>query len=99
MQYNKESRIATIDDVKVFFRHLVDELRVEFHPDDRFEDYVSRENYKNTFSLEECAIYNRLMDESFEVCEKMGVDIYTIGLDTMQNSSTRTTNPILYGTV
>ncbi len=81
MQYNKESRIATIDDVKEFFRHLVDERRVEIHPDDRFEDYVSRENYENTFSPEECAIYNRLMDESFEACEKNGVDIYAIGLD------------------
>lgn len=81
MQYNKESRIATIDDVKVFFGHLVDERGVEFHPDDRFEDYVSRENYENTFSPEECAIYNRLMDESFEVCEENGVDIYAVGLD------------------
>ena len=81
MQYNRESKIATVDDVKEFFHYLVFERRVEFHPDDRFEDYVSRENYQNTFSPEECAVYNRLMDESFDVCEKNGVDIYAMGLD------------------
>lgn len=49
-----------------------------------FEDYVSCENGINTFTLDECAIYNRLMDESFAVCEKEGVDIYEIGLEKLQ---------------
>ena len=81
MQYNRESKIATVDDVKEFFHYLVFERRVEFHPDDRFEDYVTRENYQNTFSSDECAVYNRLMDESFEVCKKNRVDIYVMGLN------------------
>lgn len=81
MQYNKETRITSVDDIKEFFPHLVNERKVAFHPDDRFGDYVSRENYQNTFSTEECAIYNRLMDESFEVCKKNRIDIYAIGLD------------------
>ena len=86
MQYNKETRITSVDDVKEFFHHLVYERKVAFHPDDRFEDYVSRENYQNTFSPDEWAIYNRLMDESFDVCEKNGVDIYAIGLDFLAES-------------
>ena len=84
MQYNRESKIATIDDVKEFFHHLVSERNLNFHPDDRFEDYVSSDDGEASFSQEECAVYNRLMDESFDVCEKNGVDIYAIGLERMQ---------------
>ena len=86
MQYNSESKIATIDDVKEFFHHLVSERNLNFHPDDRFEDYVSCGDGSNTFSQEECSVYNRLMDESFDVCEKNGVDIYAIGLELMQKA-------------
>ena len=86
MQYNSESKIATIDDVKEFFHHLVSERNLNFHPDDRFEDYVSCDDGSNTFSREECSVYNRLMDESFDVCEKNGVDIYAIGLELMQKA-------------
>ena len=86
MQYNSESKIATIDDVKEFFHHLVSERNLNFHPDDSFEDYVSCDDGSNTFSLEECSVYNRLMDESFDVCEKNGVDIYAIGLELMQKA-------------
>ena len=85
MQYTKESRIATLDDVKEFFGHLVNERRVAFHPDERFEDYVSREG-QETFTEEECAIYNRLMEESFEVCEKSNADIYDVGTEVMQSA-------------
>lgn len=70
MTYNNESHIKSVEDVKVFFHHLVDERKVNFHPDDMFEDYVSCEGGINTFALEECALYNRLMDESFVICRK-----------------------------
>ena len=86
MQYNSESKIATIDDVEEFFNHLVSERNLNFHPDDRFEDYVSCGDGSNTFSHEECSVYNRLMDESFDVCEKNGVDIYAIGFELMQKA-------------
>ena len=86
MQYNNETRITSVDDVKEFFHHLVSERNLNFHPDDRFEDYVSCDDGSNTFSQEECSVYNRLMDESFDVCEKNGVDIYAIGLELMQKA-------------
>ena len=85
MQYNKETRITSVDDVKAFFHHLVSERMVNFHPDDRFEDYVADDGGAS-FSQEECAVYNRLMDESFDVCEKKGADIYAIGLELMQKA-------------
>ena len=83
MQYTKESVIETIDDVKEFFNHLVNERQVVFHPDDPFEDYKF-ENGQVVFTQEECVVYNRLMDESFEACEKNGTDIYALGLESEQ---------------
>lgn len=85
MTYNKDSKILSVKDVETFFHHIVFERKVNFHPDDMFEDYVSCESGINTFTLEECAIYNRLMDDSFKACENEGVDIYEIGLEHLQN--------------
>ena len=86
MQYNINSQIKTINDVEAFFQHLVSERSLSFHPDDRFEDYISCDDGSNIFSEKECAIYNRLMDECFEVCEKNGADIYAIGLAFMRKA-------------
>ena len=86
MNYNSNSHIVTVKDVETFFHHIVFERKVNFHPDDMFEEYVSCEGGLNTFTLEECAIYNRLMDESFEVCKKEGTDIYEIGLEELQTA-------------
>ena len=92
MQYNINSQITTINDVEAFFQHLVSERSLSFHPDDRFEDYISCDDGSNIFSEKECAIYNRLMDECFEVCEKNGANIYAIGLAFMQKASAQQKN-------
>ena len=96
MTYTSDSHIMSVKDVKTFFHHIVSERKVNFHPDDMFEDYVSceggintftlGEGGINTFTLGECAIYNRLMDESFAVCNNEGVDIYAIGLEELQTA-------------
>ena len=80
MAYNSNSHLNSVKDVEALFHHIVFERKVNFHPDDMFEDYVSCEGGINSFTIEECSIYNRLMDESFAVCEKEEVDIYGIGL-------------------
>lgn len=85
MTYNTESHIRTVEDVKAFFHHLMDERKVNFHPDDMFEDYVSCEGGINTFTLGECALYNRLMDESFKACEKDGMDIYEVAIEILRH--------------
>ena len=85
MQCTKESKIVNVADAKEFFSHLVYERQVAFHPDDRFEDYISEDGH-NTFSQEECDIYNRLMDDCFDVCEKNGADIYALGLEIMRKA-------------
>lgn len=86
MIYTNESHILSVKDVEAFFHHIVFERKVNFHPDDMFEDYVSCEGGINTFTLEECAIYNRLMDECFVICKSEDVDIYEIGLDELQTA-------------
>lgn len=86
MTYTSKSHIKSVKDVETFFHHIVSERKVNFHPDDMFEDYVSCEGGINTFTLDECAVYNRLMDESFDICKKEGVDIYSIGLKELQKA-------------
>lgn len=81
MTYTSDSHIMSVKDVETFFYHIVSERRVNFHPDDMFEDYVSCEGGINTFTLGECAVCNRRMDESFAISEKEGVDIYIYGID------------------
>ena len=86
MTYNIDSHIKSVEDVKAFFHHLVDERKVNFHPDDNFADYINYEDKTPTFTEYEVIVYNILMDESFIVCEKVGIDIYAIGLDELQVS-------------
>ena len=86
MDYNVDSHILSVDDVKMFFHHLVEERKVNFHPDDDFANYVSLKDHTPTFSDEEVVIYNRLMDESFDVCDKSNIDIYEIGIEFLMPS-------------
>lgn len=86
MTYNNESHIRTVEDVKAFFHHLVDERKLNFHPDDDFADYICYEDKTPSFTEEEVSVYNRLMEESFYVCEKIGIDIYSIGVDELQEA-------------
>ena len=77
MQYNKDSHINNVDDVRKFFHYIVNERNVNFNPDDMFEDYMSVDG-SNAFTPEECEIYNRLVEEAFKICDKENVDIYEI---------------------
>lgn len=86
MVYTNDIHITSVKEVEAFFQHLVFVRKVNFHTDDMFEDYFSCEGGINTFLFEECAIYNRLMDENIKVCEKEGVDIYSIGLTELQTA-------------
>ena len=88
MIYTTASHITSVKDVEVFFHHLVEERKVNFHPDDDFADYVSLKDHTPTFSDEEVGVYNRLMDESFDVCDKSNTDIYEIGIKFLMLSYT-----------
>lgn len=64
--------------MKLFAQYLVNELHLNFHPVDDFSCYVSYDIKQPTFTPEEAAKYNALMDECFDVCEKANADIYEI---------------------
>jgi hypothetical protein len=77
MQYNKDSHINNVDDVRKFFHYIVEERNVNFKSDDMFRDYILADG-SNAFTPEECEIYNRLVEEAFKICDKENVDIYEI---------------------
>lgn len=77
MQYNKDSHINNVDDVRKFFHYIVEERNMNFNPDDMFRDYMLADG-SNAFTPEECEIYNRLVEEAFKICDKENVDIYEI---------------------
>jgi len=68
--------IKNLDDIAEFMHNLVDE-GVNAHPDEDFRNYVSMETGEDTFTAEEAEFRNNLMDASFDICEKEGVDIYS----------------------
>lgn len=74
----------TVQEVKEFFKYLVNERKLNFHPNDDFANYVSYDEKTPSFTKEEVDVYNRLMEESFKVCDATGVDIYEIGLQELQ---------------
>ena len=83
---NEKSHITSVADVKAFFHHLVDERKVNLHPDDDFADYISIDDQTPTFTDDEVILYNRLMEESFDACEAAGVDIYELGLQELEKA-------------
>ena len=85
MIYGKENHILSTKDVETFFHHLVLERKVNFHPDDMFEDYVSCEGGINTFTIDECAIYNRLMNEVMYYDFLLGKTKNNIPIHTVHN--------------
>ena len=84
MQYNKDSHINNVDDVRKFFRYIVDERNVNFNPDDMFEDYMLAD-VTPPFTPDECEIYNHLTEECFGICEKEEADIYEIAFELLKN--------------
>ena len=85
MIYTSTSHIKTVKDVELFFSHIIRDKKINFHPDDDFADYISINNKEHSLSKSEVEIYNRLMDESFKVCDENKVDIYGIGLEITEN--------------
>ena len=69
--------INDITDVKEFAAFLIGE-GVAFHPDNNFNEYVNIETGEPTYSDEQAAERNKLMNRCFQVCEESGESIYEI---------------------
>jgi hypothetical protein len=74
------TEIETADDVRAFAKQLIAE-GVSFHPDDDFNDYVNFKENTPTYTKEEADLRNDLMNQCFELCEKVGFDIYAVMLE------------------
>lgn len=70
-------KVRNIEDVKLFATQLIDE-GVNFHCDEDFNNYINSETHRRTYSKQKADLRNRLMDESFEICDKNEADIYEI---------------------
>ena len=69
--------IKHIEDVKIFFKDLINE-GVNAHPDEDFLNYVHITSGHETYSPDEAEKRNILMRKSFKVCGNIGIDIYDL---------------------
>lgn len=76
-----KENISTVADVSAFFKHLVEVESLNFHPDERFENYIHIDTGLPSYSKEEVELRNRMMERCFEVCEQAGTEIYSIGYE------------------
>lgn len=72
--------ISNTEDVKSFFTSLIVEDRLNFHPDDDFLNYINLDSNLPSYSPEEAIRLNGLLDRCFEICEKEGIDIYSMSM-------------------
>ena len=77
-KYTLASHITTVEEVRDIFHHIVYYLGINFHPDDDFKNYVSYTTGERTMDDGQAELYNRLMDEAFDVC---GDEVYEISSD------------------
>ena len=79
----KDFQINTPHDVGRFFVWLMFDCGINLHPDDNFFDYVD-DNGTPCFNDKQADMYNEIMDECFEVCERFSRDIYEISIRVAQ---------------
>lgn len=77
--------ITTLEDVKQFTNDLIGENLI-FHPDDDFNDYIDVDN-NPIFTPQEAEIRNKLMSDSFDVCNANNVEIYELMLEIIQSKT------------
>ena len=82
-KYTSDSHITTVEEVEAFFRHIIFDLDINFHPDDDFKDYVNTTTGERSMDDKQAELYNRLMDEAFEVCGDEDM-VYEIGCDLLK---------------
>ena len=72
--------ITNTEDIKTFFEELLAE-GLNFHPDDPFEDYINYETKEPTYTEEEAALRNHLLEQAFDVCDRERHDIYELCIE------------------
>lgn len=78
--YPMKRAVRTLGDIQRFAKELIKES-VAFHSDTDFYSYVDIHTGERTYSDDEAETRNKLMADSFYVCELLGVDIYEFMID------------------
>lgn len=74
--FDINKHITSLSDVELFTRYLYYKVKIAFHPDESFEDYVITGSDNYAFTNAEAKILNQRMAESFAVCKNESIDIY-----------------------
>ena len=82
----KISELKTPENVQTFFYYLVNDLKLNFHIDTHFADYIAYSNNKPLFSKKQAEKLDKMISKAFDICEKNNVDIYELGLISLQNT-------------
>ena len=82
-KYTRDSHITTVEEVKDFFHHIIFDLDINFHPDEDFKEHVNYETGERSMNDEQAELYNRLMEEAFEVCGDEDL-VYDIGCNLLK---------------
>lgn len=77
----KLTAINTIEDVIEVVRILIEEENLNFHPDTPFEDYIVIQTKEPTYTAEEAELRNGLLNQAFELGERLGVDTHELMCD------------------
>lgn len=73
----KHYEINSIETLKEFFTDLIVKHKIDFHPDDPFEDY------------EEADYHNQVMEHAFNFCDDNDLDIYEVTLEVVKSIQTK----------
>jgi hypothetical protein len=65
--------ITTVEDVRTFFRYLLDDLSVSFHPEDTFHGFVNMETGEPSFTDAEADLLDERMDQARIACGDLDV--------------------------
>ena len=75
-----DHEIKTVDDVVEFFKWIHSELKINFHPDDDFQDYIETAGLTESEADE----LDGKVQDCFRVCETHGEDICELALELLQ---------------
>lgn len=89
VQYATREHIIGEGAVREFLGLCLDSLGlgIGFHPDTRFEDYIFKDGKRKNkpcFTKEEAEELNKTLEECFDQCKKLKLDIYAIALEIME---------------
>ena len=87
MKYTEDYRITNFEEVKDFFNYLINERNCNFYPTDDLKDYAINKDGVQVFTDSEVICFNRLVDECFDVCTRLGEDAHDVCMEIVYKKS------------